>query len=50
VYTPPLNIQISKLAKTMVINAKFGSTCKSKFFIVIGSTSSNSIIWEGNET
>jgi hypothetical protein len=29
----PLNIQRSKLAKTMVTNAKFGSTCKSKVFL-----------------
>jgi hypothetical protein len=46
-----LDIQRSKLVKIMVVDARFGSTCKSKvLFTIVGSTSSTSIVYEGNET
>jgi hypothetical protein len=40
-----LDIQRSKLVKIMVIDARFGSACKSKvLFTIVGSTSSTSTI------
>jgi hypothetical protein len=51
VSTLPFNIQRSKLVEIMVVDARFGSTCKSKvFFTIVGNTSSTNTIWERNET
>jgi hypothetical protein len=49
--TLPLDIQRLKLVKIVPTNARFGSTCRLKKKItIVGSTSSTSIVREGNET
>jgi hypothetical protein len=49
VFTPPLNIQISKLQETIITNAKFGNMCKFMVFItILGRTFSTRDEWKGN--
>jgi hypothetical protein len=49
VFTPPLDIQKSKLVEIVVANSRFGSTCKSMVFVtIIRNTCSTRDEWEGD--
>jgi hypothetical protein len=49
VFTPPLDIQRSKLIELVVANSRFGSTCKSMVFMtLVRNTCSIGDEWEGN--
>jgi len=49
VFTPPLDIQRSKLVEIVVANSRFGSTCKSMVFVTIVRNNCFTIDeWEGN--
>jgi hypothetical protein len=49
VFTPPLDIQRSKLVEIGVANSRFGSTCKSMVFVtIVRNICSTKDEWEGN--